>query len=145
MTLSRRFPRRYEHAAPEVEIAAVPALAFPKVKYIPRREASHGLALPKDAPDRDRPYLDYVRGELCAAWPEDSTHCAGVTEAAHLEVAGKGIKASDYLAVPLCTFHHALQHQIGLAQFQITIGVNLWECATRLLVGWIRIARRGKP
>lgn len=136
----RRQPRRYDNAAPEVGLVAGADLAFPKSKFVPRgrRPDLSGLALPKDSPDRDRSYLDYVRSEICAVWADDAAHCAGVTEASHLEVLGKGIKASDYLTVPLCTAHHRQQHAIGIVQFQIIHCTNLWEVSARLLVAWVR-------
>jgi len=144
MTALRRQPRRYEREAhPEVGVVAGADLKFPKTKYVPRGQRADlsVLALPKNSPDRNRSYLDFVRGQLCAAFAEDHVNCAGVTEAAHLEVLGKGIKASDYLTVPLCTAHHRLQHSVGLPTFQMNLGVNLWETSTRLLVEWIRRQR----
>jgi hypothetical protein len=96
------------------------------------------LALAKGAPDRDKAFLDYVRGQVCATW---GINCGGVTEAAHLFVAGKSIKASDYFTVPLCSHCHARQHSQGIATFQINEGVNLWEVSARLLVAWIRRMR----
>lgn len=139
----RRTARRYDNPAPDVELVAGADLAFPKNKFTPRGETADlsGLALPKNSPDRDRSYLDIVRGEICAVWHADHNRCAGVTEAAHLEVHGKGIKASDYLTVPLCTFHHREQHQLGIATFQINHGVNLWETSTRLLAAQLRRRR----
>lgn len=96
------------------------------------------LALAKDPPDRVEAYLEYIRGMVCCAW---STECGGVTEAAHLAVEGKGIKASDYFTVPLCTKHHALQHAVGIETFQANEGVNLWAFAAKCLVQWIRRMR----
>ena len=113
-------------------------IAIPKPTRTKRRAANADyarLSLAKAVPDRDPDYLSYVRSQTCATW---STECCGVTEAAHLVVYGKGIKASDYLTVPLCTCCHRLQHQIGIVAFQIERGVNLWEVATRLLIRWVR-------
>src|SRR4029077_6863608 len=100
-------------------------LAFPKPRFIPKEERADltRLALPKDRPDRDADYLAFVRNETCAAW---SHECAGVTEAAHLYVHGKGIKASDFFTIPLCSEHHRRQHNVGIATFQQNEGVNLW-------------------
>lgn len=120
-------------------------LAFPKSKYVPRAENAaplSALAFGKELPDRDRNYLDYVRGQSCVAWGEDAANCSGVTEAAHLEVPYKGQKTSDYLTVSLCSGHHRMQHQMGIARFQISIGVNLWEFAARSLAMWIRMTKR---
>lgn len=140
MALSRRFARRYERPA-EVEVAAESGLKFPKPSFVPRAERVRdrsNLALPVEPPDRSRAYLDFVRGEICAVNADAHHECAGVTEAAHLEVHGKGVKASDFLTVPLCTFHHRRSHDVGIVTFQITYRINLWEVATRLLVRWVR-------
>jgi hypothetical protein len=96
------------------------------------------LALSKGAPDRDKAYLDFVRGQVCATWGHD---CGGVTEAAHVFVLGKSIKASDYFTIPLCTVHHRESHDAGILTFQLNHGVNVWEVAARLLVSWIRRQR----
>ena len=133
-----RRARRYDRPAP-VEVAPDSDLMFPKTRFVPHGDPDlSGLAFPKEHPDRNRPYLDMVRGEICAVNSADPTHCMGVTEAAHLEVYGKAIKASDYLTVPLCTYHHREQHQLGIAPFQIQHAINLWEVSTRLLVRWLR-------
>jgi len=95
------------------------------------------LALPKHAPARSKAYLDYVREQICAVNRTASfTQCGGRTEAAHLEVAGRSIKASDFLTVPLCTRHHAEQHSIGILTFQANHGIGLWETAAHLLARW---------
>lgn len=150
MTLLRHKPfDRYSHTAAEAEDlkdALRDSLMFPKKKYVPRGSPSDldALPLPKEHPDRNRPYLNFVRSEICAVNGVANHECAGVTEAAHLEVHGKSVKASDYLTVPLCTFHHLRQHSVGIAEFQITYQVNLWEVAMRILVRWVRMeARRG--
>ena len=142
MTVRRGY--RYSRQVESDEFRAdESALAFPKPRYVPKGERvdASTLSLPKDRPDRDRAYLDFVRSEVCAIWPDDGIHCGGITEAAHLVGHGTSVKASDYLSAPLCTRHHALQHSLGVASFQATYGVNLWEVAARLLVRWIRRQR----
>jgi hypothetical protein len=119
-------------------------LAFPKNPVFPGEGIDYtALAIPKDPPDRERNYLDLVRGELCALSAEYNRECGGVTEAAHLQVLGKGIKASDFLTVPLCSRHHGIQHSLGIATFQLQYGINLWQIATHLLVRWIRQGKKG--
>jgi len=88
------------------------------------------FAFPKNPPARDKAHLAYVRLQICAVVGND---CGGVTEAAHIGVAGKGIKASDFLTVPLCTKHHIESHGAGVYTFQGNHGVSLWEVAARLL------------
>lgn len=137
MTFRRheREPRPWDEAAAKAR--------FAKPQYIPKPGEidTSTFALGKEKADRDNAYLDFVRGELCAAHGVDGIHCDGVTEAAHL-IGSLGDKRSDYFCVPLCSGHHRTngdsQHNIGLTQFQISHGVNLWETATRLLVRWVR-------
>lgn len=130
-----RYPREAE---PEEQPGA--DLMFPKPQFIPSGERADqsAAAHPREDPDRCRGFLDLVRDQICAVWDVDGIHCGGHTEAAHLENQGMSAKGSDFLAVPLCTLHHRQQHTIGLAEFQITHGVNLWEVAARLLIRWIR-------
>ncbi|HXG58143.1 MAG TPA: hypothetical protein VNL91_03900 [Thermoanaerobaculia bacterium] len=134
--------RRYGKEADEFRADEEALLAIPKPKFVPRGERANtkGLALPKEHPDRDAAYLAFVRGELCAVWGEDGIHCAGVTEAAHL-IGGMGEKRSDYYCVPLCTVHHRQQHDVGLIQFQVQHGVNLWQVSAELLIRWMRRSR----
>jgi hypothetical protein len=50
----------------------------------------------------------------------DSGDCAGKIEAAHLDFAGgKGIgtKVADRHCVPMCSYHHGLQHTKGWRTF----------------------------
>jgi hypothetical protein len=133
-----RRARRYDRPAPELSANEIPQLAIPKrVPEGPGVDYTT-LAHPKDAPDRERGFLDLVRGELCAVNADHHNECGGVTEAAHLQGHGTGIKASDDLTAPLCTIHHRIQHDMGIAEFQIVYGVNLWQINSHLLVRWIR-------
>lgn len=139
--MNARRPHRYARAA-EVRADETDLLAIPK-----RPPEGEGidysiLSHPKATPDRERAYLDLVRGEICAVNAGHHYECGGVTEAAHLpgrgDGHGMGQKASDYRTAPLCTVHHRIQHDMGHAQFQITCGVNLAEVAMDLLIRWIR-------
>lgn len=140
MTFSRRDPRRYDRGADEFRTDAEALLAHPKPRYVPQGERADRsvLALPISEPARDKDYLAVVRGELCAVYGSYHRECGGVTEAAHLIVDAKGRKADDYLTAPLCSNHHAAQHQMGIASFQMTYGINLWEVAMLILVRWTR-------
>lgn len=62
-------------------------------------------------------YLQWLRGRPCAV---ASKECMGKIEAAHTpdpDSKGMGTKAADYGAVPLCTWHHRQQHDIGWPAF----------------------------
>lgn len=138
MSLRRQFVRRYDRPAPELPADEISPLAHPKTTPEGPGVDYTTLAHPKDVPDRERGFLDLVRGELCAVNGDHHSECGGVTEAAHLQGHGTGIKTSDFLTVPLCSRHHAAQHQMGIATFQLTYGVNLWQVNSLLLVRWIR-------
>jgi hypothetical protein len=65
-----------------------------------------------------RGFLQWVRGRVCAAasWGD----CSGKVEAAHVDYAGDkgmGTKVSDKFAIPLCAYHHHLQHNNGWKWF----------------------------
>lgn len=73
-------------------------------------------------------FLQWLRGRDCLA----ATHrraglpgqCEGKIEAAHVDYAGgKGIgtKVADRYAVPLCSYHHQLQHNSGWPPFERAI------------------------
>lgn len=69
-------------------------------------------------PLRDKNYLAMVR--LLPCMKSGDGKCQGDVCAAHLSKstdAGKGIKASDIYTVPLCWYHHNLQHAIGEVSF----------------------------
>ena len=65
-------------------------------------------------PHRDKKYLAFVRTQPCFL---EGPGCKGRVEAHHAfgqyTGGGKGLKGSDYLAVPLCTKHHAAVHSKG--------------------------------
>jgi hypothetical protein len=136
MALQRR-ARRYDREA-EVRADETAVLALPKRSVEGEGIDYSILTHPKAVLDRERGFLDLVRGELCAVNADHHHECGGVTEAAHIEVHGMGIKASDFLTAPLCTIHHRIQHDIGIVQFQIVYGVNLWRVNALLLIRWIR-------
>ena len=55
---------------------------------------------------------------VCGCWP---------SEAAHATSRGAGGKAKDIL--PLCPWHHTVQHKIGVRSFEERFGVSLKELA----------------
>lgn len=56
--------------------------------------------------------------------------CAGVVEPAHVKSRGAG--GNRRHLVPLCTKHHAEQHQAGIETFQRTYGLDLRAEAERI-------------
>ncbi len=88
-----------------------------RVNTKPRKRNSPRIA-EKSAPA----FLQWLRGRECLA---TGSACNGRMEAAHVDFAGgKGIgtKVADRFAVPLCSFHHRLQHNMGWATFDHVYG-----------------------
>lgn len=69
-------------------------------------------------------FLQWLRGRECLAHdagPE--VWCEGKIEAAHVDYAGDkgmGTKVSDRFAIPLCSKHHRIQHEMGWTSFELT-------------------------
>lgn len=70
-------------------------------------------------------FLQWLRGRSCFVATHSrvglSINCEGKIEAAHVDYAGgKGVgtKVSDRHAIPLCSFHHRLQHDCGWRTFE---------------------------
>lgn len=64
---------------------------------------------------RSPTHLELIRSLSCCFCGK-----AGETEAAHIRKfgdGGMGIKPSDDRTVPLCAFHHRIQHHIGEMKF----------------------------
>ena len=77
------------------------------------RHRNAGRPAEKDA----RGFLQWIRGRRCLA---ECSACSGKVVSAHVDYAGgKGMatKVSDRYAIPLCHFHHQLQHSMGWATF----------------------------
>jgi hypothetical protein len=71
-------------------------------------------------------YRAWARKRYHCAIHDDPTHVCGpwvngriVLVFAHPESAGRGLKASDYLGIVLCSKAHATQHRIGWSAFQL--------------------------
>jgi hypothetical protein len=98
-----------------------------RVDTRPRKRNAPRIA-EKSAPG----FLQWLRGRECLAI--DAGGCAGKIEAAHVDYAGDkgmGTKASDKYAVPLCTRHHAKQHQHGWKLFEHTCLDGYEGCALK--------------
>jgi len=102
------------------------------VMKTPRRRKAPKLGV------RDRPqvrcpqHLQWVRGHECAV---ANTNCEGRIQAAHVRKGTDGclqVKPSDYWAIPLCAFHHKLQHDRGESSFQQGHGIDMKSIAEHL-------------
>lgn len=63
-------------------------------------------------------HLAWVRGHNCAV---GNALCQGPIEAAHVRTGtdgGTSLKPSDCWTIPLCSLHHAQQHQMGEGRFE---------------------------
>jgi hypothetical protein len=88
-------------------------------------------------PERDWRYLAWIRTLPCVV-------CGGRAEAHHTGPHGRGVKASDYTAIPLCTEHHTggqyAYHKLGRVRFESTFVV----CVATLVEKfnrWYRLKR----
>ncbi|MBL9105167.1 MAG: hypothetical protein JNL82_29750 [Myxococcales bacterium] len=65
--------------------------------------------------------------------PNLRDRCAGAIEAAHVRARGMGGAKGDRRdLVPLCTYHHQRQHQLGVHRFAEIYGVDLQDEARRI-------------
>lgn len=81
---------------------------------------------------RSPQHLQWVRGHECAARDHS---CLGALEAAHVRSqtnGGMGVKPSDTYAIPLCSWHHREQHNIGEKQFEVRHKIKMLEIAEDL-------------
>lgn len=101
------------------------------------------LALPKLDPARDKAYLAFVRSQPCSIRGRAEHRCRGPVQAAHINVTGLRIKASDFATIPLCEKGHIwTQHQYGWREFNLLFDLNPWHVAFHLLEKWHRMASK---
>ena len=84
---------------------------------IPRRRKAPKMGAREEQQIRCPSHMAWVRGHECLALDET---CSDRIEAAHVRTGtdgGMGVKPSDCYVVPLCSFHHRLQHSIGEGAF----------------------------
>lgn len=67
---------------------------------------------------RDPQYLEWIRGLPCL---RNNSACGGAVEAAHVKSRGAGGKDVGNV-VPLCHWHHQLQHEDGIKSFAELVG-----------------------
>ena len=90
-----------------------------------------GIAFPKDNPERNKKYREWVRTHPCLA--------CGVSDETiadhHIHKLGKGIKCSDYETVPVCYDHHQ-EVEKSREDFERKYSIDLKEEAERLKGEW---------
>jgi hypothetical protein len=77
-------------------------------------------------------HLQWIRGHECLVCDQE---CNGGIEAAHVRTGtggGMGMKPHDRWTVPLCTYHHSIQHAMGEAAFQAKYKVDMKSVAAKL-------------
>ncbi len=110
---------------------------LPAKRKKPRRVAADRVrrTKPKRPPGYENPaYLAFVRTLQCCAWAYDlpggvTQHCTLRTHAHHAgRGGGKGLKAPDTTAIPLCERHHT--------------GDRGWHQSNGFASGWSKAQRR---
>ena len=77
-------------------------------------------------------HLQWVRGHECSV---QNNACLGKVEAAHVRDGtdcGLGVKPSDIFVVPLCSWHHRQQHNVGEKQFEFRHKISMIDIAEDL-------------
>jgi hypothetical protein len=87
---------------------------------------------------RSTRYLQFIRQQKCIVC--SSCH----SEPHHIQTAGKGIKCSDLLTVPLCRFHHTECHTIGRKTFQEKHNIDFKEEVIKYMKMYIEKLERGE-
>lgn len=90
-------------------------------------------------------YRSHIRRLRCLIRSIELDHgitvgeCMGVTQACHrlhLGIGG-GIPLDEENLWPGCTFHHNLQHGMGIDSFQAHYGIDLKEICRKLYRDWL--------
>lgn len=84
-------------------------------------------AIPKSVTPRSAEYLDYLRDQGCPITGQRAEACHENGRK------GKGVKPSDFLAVPLAPILHREYHQIGRTAFEKKYNIDLKEVALECL------------
>lgn len=96
----------------------------------------------EDGPIRCPQHLQWIRGCVCSV--ADCTYKLSRVEAAHVRTGtdgSTGKKPGDNFAIPLCYFHHRLQHVKGEAEFERLYGIDMRKIAEEL---WMKSPHRKK-
>lgn len=113
---------------------------------LPKRRKPEKLGVREEPQIRNASHLQWVRGHdcSCAAIAHTRACCEGRIEAAHVRTGtdgGMAVKPSDCWVVPLCNFHHGLQHRIGEPEFERRHSIDMKKIAAAL---WAKSPHRHK-
>jgi Putative HNHc nuclease len=102
----------------------------PKRRKPRKRPVKAKRATPRRAKNRCPGFLVYLRRRrMCRVGLGRVWGCYGPVEAAHVHARRNGGDVSN--AVPLCRYHHAEQHRIGVKSFAAKYGLDLEALARR--------------
>lgn len=99
---------------------------------LPRRRKPQKMSCNSAPQIRSPGHLAWIRGHECSV---QQMTCEGKIEAAHVRGGtdgGLSVKPSDCWAIPLCSRHHRLQHQIGEPEFERAYKIRMKEIADAL-------------
>lgn len=101
--------------------------------FAARKKNSHKA----DAWKRIPAFLQWLRGRPCRLVEKGG--CEGRIEACHIDYAGdKGMatKVSDKWAIPMCSEHHRVQHNVGWRIFEENFKFDALEDAKAYFAAW---------
>lgn len=99
---------------------------------LPARRRPERMGLRTSPQVRCPAHLAWIRGHECAVNGDD---CEGRIEAAHVRGGtdgGLGKKPGDNFVLPLCSYHHRMQHVVGEAEFERVFAINMKAIAEGL-------------
>ena len=108
---------------------------------LPKRRKKPKMMLREPSQIRSPQHLAWIRGHECVL---NGLACMGRLEAAHVRTGtdgGTSVKPSDSWTLPLCSYHHLLQHNMGETNFERRYGINMKAIASEL---WQRSPHRRK-
>ena len=99
---------------------------------------------------RSRAHRQWVRGHACSVpgCQDRPIECAHVRSGSD---GGIGLKPSDIWTISLCREHHAEQHRLGEAEFQLRHGIDLRALAEEFARRsphrnrWSEVGAAGRP
>lgn len=86
---------------------------------------------------KDEGLRGYVRGLPCIACESKDAHPVTPIQCAH--VTSKGAAGGDWdNMVPLCGYHHGVQHRIGIRSFEFKYGIRLKAAARKVTSAYLK-------
>jgi hypothetical protein len=112
---------------------------------IPKRRKAQPLGV-REAPQiRSASHLKWIRGHVCSVCGTSGNMQMGRIEAAHVRSGtdgGTSLKPGDNWTIPLCSFHHQMQHAWGENGFENFHKIDMRAIAQAL---WLRSPHRPRP